>query len=325
MTLQLEIDLNAVIVAVTDGQPRVLVLDPPSRGDPSSRQDPSLPFGSLDPSADRTLELALRAWVREQTGIGLGYVEQLYTFGDRDRIADTADEQRRFITVAYLALVREQALASKNAAHWHECYELLPWEDLRRGRPKLLAELVPRLEAWVEEVPRTSDERRERVDVAFGLGGAGWDGDRVLDRYELLFESGLVNESLRDSPKSAHEVGNLPRPGTSMHFDHRRILATALGRLRGKIRYRPVVFELLSPTFTLLQLQQVVEALSGLPLHKQNFRRLVERGGLVEGTGRVETHTGGRPAELFRYRREVVSERPTPGVGLPTLPRSGES
>ena len=104
-----------------------------------------------------------------------------------------------------------------------------------------------------------------------------------------------------------------------MLLDHRRILATALGRLRGKIRYRPVVFELLPPTFTLLQLQRTVEALAGVRLHKGNFRRLVEKGGMVEGTGRHDTTTGGRPAEIFRFRREVLRERPAPGVGLPGL------
>ena len=105
-----------------------------------------------------------------------------------------------------------------------------------------------------------------------------------------------------------------------MALDHRRILATALGRLRGKIKYRPVVFELLPPSFTLLQLQRVVEALAGVRLHKQNFRRLVEHGGLVEGTGQ-DVQTGGRPAELFVFRREVLRERPAPGVGLPGVRR----
>ncbi|HXO26422.1 MAG TPA: hypothetical protein VOA80_03695, partial [Thermoanaerobaculia bacterium] len=110
-------------------------------------------------------------------------------------------------------------------------------------------------------------------------------------------------------------------PGRPMALDHRRILATALGRLRGKLKYRPVVFELLPPTFTLLQLQRVVEALAGVRLHKQNFRRLVETGGLVEGTGRRHPPTGGRPAELFVFRREVLRERPAPGVGLPGVRR----
>ena len=122
-------------------------------------------------------------------------------------------------------------------------------------------------------------------------GESRWDPERVLERYELLWESELLD-------------------GKEMALDHRRILATALGRLRAKIRYRPVVFELMPETFTLLQLQRVVEALAGVRLHKQNFRRLLENGGLVEGTGETFTETRGRPAELFRFRRHVVGERP---------------
>jgi hypothetical protein len=101
-----------------------------------------------------------------------------------------------------------------------------------------------------------------------------------------------------------------------MALDHRRLMATALGRLRGKLKYRPVVFELLPASFTLLRLQRLVEALAGAPLHKQNFRRLVESGGLVEGTGLRETRSKGRPAELFRFRREVLRERRAPGFGV---------
>jgi hypothetical protein len=102
-----------------------------------------------------------------------------------------------------------------------------------------------------------------------------------------------------------------------MLADHRRILATALTRLRGKIKYRPVVFELMPPTFTLLQLQRTVEALAGLRLHKQNFRRLVEQQGLVEETGRIVTATGGRPAREVRFRPEAILERPAPRLRLP--------
>ena len=74
-----------------------------------------------------------------------------------------------------------------------------------------------------------------------------------------------------------------------MRHDHRRILATAISRLRGKLKYRPVVFELMPETFTLTELQRTVEAISGRHLHKQNFRRLVEKGQLVEPTGAAST------------------------------------
>ena len=105
--------------------------------------------------------------------------------------------------------------------------------------------------------------------------------------------------------------------GETMLADHRRVLATAIARLRGKIKYRPVVFELMPPEFRFLQLQRAVEALAGLRLHKSNFRRLVESQGLVEETGEVEAGTGGRPARLLRFRREVLLDRPAPGLRLP--------
>jgi hypothetical protein len=115
----------------------------------------------------------------------------------------------------------------------------------------------------------------------------------------------------------------MPASGVAMAADHRRILATAIGRLRGKIKYRPVVFELMPPSFTLLQLQRTVEALSGVRLHKQNFRRLVEQQGLVEETGGISAETGGRPARLVRFRREVLLERPAPGLRLRAARRAG--
>jgi hypothetical protein len=313
MPPRVDLGLNAVIVAVTEEVPRILTIrrKPPFGGPPED----ALPFGPLDPDLDRTLDRGLRRWVADQTGLPLGYVEQLYTFGDRNRDPAESHGGPRLVSVAYLALVREASV--KGEASWRGWYEFFPWEDWRQGRPRILdRDIAPALEAWIQGAP---EQRRERTDIAFGFGGAQWDPDRVLERYELLYEALLVHEARRDRRERAErgegassDAGLLP--GRPMTLDHRRILATALGRLRGKIRYRPVVFELLPPTFTLLLLQKVVEALTGFPLHKQNFRRLVEHGGLVEGTGQ-DVQTGGRPAELFRFRREVLRERPAPGVG----------
>ncbi len=199
---------------------------------------------------------------------------------------------------------------------------MLPWEDRRNGEPAILRDRIrPALAEWVDAAPEDGvrRERRGRVDITFGSGAAPWDSERVLDRYELLYEAGLVAESVRD--RAPDRTVRPPTGfGVPLALDHRRILATAVGRLRGKLKYRPLVFELLPGTFTLLQLQRTVEALVGVRLHKQNFRRLVERGALVEGTAQLEPDTGGRPAELFRFRREVLHERPAPGVGLPGLP-----
>jgi len=135
-----------------------------------------------------------------------------------------------------------------------------------------------------------------------------------LERYELLYSAGLTAEAQRDGRESALSRGKVEPIGEPMQFDHRRILATAISRLRAKLKYRPVVFELMPEEFTLTELQRTVEAIAGRHLHKQNFRRLVEGTELVEPTGEVSTHTGGRPAAMYRFRREVLKERPAPGL-----------
>lgn len=334
--------LNAAIIAVTEEQPRVLTvkraeaawLDQWTSGSSllSSHQESrdTLPFALLDAVNDRTLELAVRERVCEQTGVELGYVEQLYTFGDRNRLGLSDESSWRVISVAYLALVRED-VSQPEGALWRDCYQYFPWEDWRRGRPEVLEEqILPVLARWIKASSSRKERsaRKERAAITFGYDMDSWDGERVLERYELLYELGLVGERHRDdllgegiperAPASLELTeGEKLSLGAELALDHRRILSTALGRIRGKLKYRPVVFELVPDTFTLFRLQRVVESLAGVPLHKQNFRRLVERGGLVVGTGRQDTQTGGRPAELFRFRRDVLKERPSPGVGLP--------
>ncbi len=325
------VGLSAVIVALTDEQPRVLTVGVPdgtlleggvgAGAAAAGRVLEALPTGPLDPAGDRTLELALRRWVRRSAGLELGYVEQLYTFGDRFRDPREREAGIRMVTAAYLALVRESQPSGGLTVRWRSIYRFFPWEDWREGRPPVIDDhLAGALGQWIEcgESVEERRRRRTRAAVSFGLEGSPWDGERVLERYELLYELGLVAEARRDGdPGPAGDAAIIRHSGLGMAFDHRRILATAVGRTRAKIRYRPVVFELMGEHFTLLQLQRAVEALAGVRLHKQNFRRLVEQGGLVERTGRRDHCTGGRPAELFRFRREVLLERPAPGVGLP--------
>lgn len=304
------VDLSAVIMAATPSEPRVLTV----RVD----QLDGLPSGPLR-SEHRTLEAGLRTWVAEQTHLTLGYVEQLYTFGDRDRAEADLPGAGHALSIAYLALVREARPAGLAHAAWRNWYAYLPWEDWRDGRPRALELIEPALKAWARAGGKPLKQfREERVELTFGFESGTWTDERVLERYELLFEAGLVPEALRD-PQPPASPKRRSAPGQPMALDHRRILATAIGRLRGKIKYRPVIFELMPGSFTLLDLQKTVEALSGVRLHKQNFRRLVEMQGLVEETGEVTTETGGRPARLVRFRREVLVERPAPGVRLPRL------
>ena len=304
----LSIRLCAVIIAATIGEPRVLIV---RIGD---EPIDALPSGPLEVE-HRTLEVGLRAWVERQTSQKLGYVEQLYTFGDRDRVETGETFRGRALTVAYLALAREALPAgAAAAAMWQSWYGYFPWEDWRSGKPPALARLEEELARLVGQAASNAERRLREERVGLGFTAA-WNEELALERYELLYEAGLIRERWRDLGKPA-APGDGPTFGRPMAADHRRILATAIGRLRGKIKYRPVVFELMPPAFTLLQLQRTVEALSGVRLHKQNFRRLVEQQGLVEETGGISAATGGRPARLVRFRREVLVERPAPGLRL---------
>ncbi len=321
------IGLNAAIVAVSDEVPQVTVVRRPgerSSGDADAPDDSDgLPFGPFEPAQHRTLELGLRTWVDEQTGLTLGYTEQLYTFGDRGRHAADGDHSPQVVSIGYLALTDETDLASGTDTVWQPWYQYFPWEDWRSGEPDLIRSVIhPLLKKWSKEAPDRAGQRQrwDRACQCFGFETSRWDEEKVLERYELLYEAGLVFEAQRDRPHLHADKIDMVRPplGAPMIHDHRRILATAMGRLRGKLKYRPVVFELMPAAFTLLELQRTVEAISGVRIHKQNFRRLLEKGGLVESTGEVSTKTGGRPAALFRFRREVLRERPAPGVKLPS-------
>lgn len=333
------IGLNAAIVTASEARPAVLTL----KGGRTGRE--GLPFGIFDPRRHRTMELGVRSLVREQVGLQLGHVEQLYTFGDRGRLhysgATTgAGEGGHVVSIGYLAITGLASVASAAGVkretdagpyRWRDWYGFFPWEDWRDGRPPMLdAELLPALSRWVKAESAAgaatesavSSSRRaaglapaDRLRIHFGMGDVEWDEERVLERYELLYQAGLVREAILDGRVSAS--GEAPAwSGIAMRYDHRRILATAMGRLRGKLKYRPLVFETMPERFTLYELQRVVEAISGHRLHKQNFRRLVERGRLVEDTGGKDTSAGGRPAALMRFRRQVLHERPAPGLRL---------
>jgi len=289
----------AVLVAVSQGAPRVL----------TTQCGQALPAGPFQ-MVHRSLQAGLRAWVESQTQHSLGYVEQLYTFADRER-----EEAAHVLSISYLGLTCEPEQSPQGATSWQDWYSFFPWEDWRQGAPAVLQScILPHLQAWVDEAQNQAlrQTRQARVAINFGINGQAWNEELVLQRYELLFEAGLIEEAARRGLPMRGQV-----PGKAMAHDHRRILATGMARLRAKIKYRPVVFELMPPEFTLLQLQQTVEALAGRGLHKQNFRRLIEQQALVEETGQMTAGSAGRPAKLFRFRSDVLQERATAGTKLP--------
>lgn len=299
-------ELTAVIVAMNDGQPRVLTIEGGT----------ALPSGPFKPG-HRSLQAGLRSWVETQTHHPLGYVEQLYTFADQDRKQGALG---RVVSVSYLGLTREAPVVEGWDVAWQPWYRFFPWEDFRGlGAALGKSVLAPPLYEWADSAGNLAAQRdrQQRITINFGLRGQRWNDELVLQRYELLWEAGMAPES---QTQANPQFGLLADAlGDSMRHDHRRILATGIARLRAKIKYRPVVFELMPPAFTLLQLQRTVEALAGRLLHKQNFRRLINQQDLVEETGDVTTETGGRPAKLFRFRREVLAERQVAGTKLPLV------
>lgn len=309
-----EIGLSAAIVSIVNEQPRVLVV-----GHRGKRN--ALPFGPFNPLHHRTFEIGLRSWVKEQTYLAFDYAEQLYTFGDRGRHRVDVSAGARVVSVGYLALTRATSRLEAPNSEWSAWYDYFPWEDWRGEKPAIVERVIlPGLKRFIRAAAdrHEREQRQDRVRLCFALDEVPWNEERVLERYELLYEAGLVAEALYDGRLAGPDCLPQPSLGQAMMFDHRRILATAIARLRGKMKYRPIVFELMPPIFTLLELQRTVEAISGVRLHKQNFRRLVADQGLVERTGRLSRVSRGRPAELFRFRREVLRERQTPGMRLGT-------
>jgi hypothetical protein len=347
----ISIALSAALITVRHQEPMALVVEAAS-----PHGEAMLPSGPLVPRQHCSLEQGVRELVLEQAGIALGYTEQLYTFSEQGRVVGpeycgpdhgAGKDQPHLVSIGYLALLRathEAATPTAKAGRWVSCYDVLPWEDWRAGRPTVLDTVIePQLDAWASrpshllgghEADMPLPCRRDQIDIAFGLNGAAWDEERALERHELLYDAELLSEARRDTAMAetsgidcavvplrnenlAPNLGQIL--GMPLAFDHRRMVAMALGRLRAKIKYRPIVFDLMDETFTLYELQCTVQAILGTPLHKQNFRRLVETTGLVEEVGDIRAKTGGRPAKLFRFRSHVVLERSAPGVRIKSM------
>ena len=294
------VELVPVLIAITNGSLRVLTV----------AQGALLPNGLLAPLR-HSLQAGVRMWVAKQTSQPMGYVEQLYTFVDTRR---QNEQGLPVLYVSYLGLVREAADSILHPdAKWQDCYGYFPWEDLRTDGGQRDA-IVSRLRIWANsaDTEEVRQKRLKRIHLCWGIEPENWSEEYVLQRYEMLYESGLIAEAVEPQ-----ENFNFALTGQPMRHDHRRVLATALSRLRAKIKYRPVIFELMPPEFTLLQLQNSVEAISGRLLHKQNFRRQIQQQNLIEPSDTSVSGSKGRPAQLYRFRDDVLPEQLISDIGLP--------
>jgi hypothetical protein len=301
------------------------------------------PGGFMDWQGDEDTRQAAIRELREETGVDAPeFIEPLgsYSRNGRDprQFAGSRDPSTgewiargaRVTTAAYLMLTHgaAQPTGADDAAraHWADVYDYLPWEDLRdEGRQARLAEIVKALDGWAHTAP----DGVERVRELFGP--RDWNEERTAERWALLMEAGLVPEARRDRWGRADAREGDALFGREMAFDHRQILADALGRVRGKIKYTPAaLMALTGPEATLDELQAACEAIAGRPLHRSNFRRAVapaEHGKsraprIVARTGRRRPREGKGPGvapELYAFLPDAVRARLDTSIRFPWL------
>ncbi|WP_433946496.1 NUDIX hydrolase [Paenibacillus sp. SN-8-1] len=221
----------------------------------------ALPGGFVRPN--ETTEQAAARELHEETGVRDVYLEQLYTFSDIGR-----DPRTRVISCSYMALVDSDQLQLKagddaDEAVWFKItYRLLrERKAMTEGGYSKTQEYELRLKAGQEEFTAVV----ERTVTA----GSTWAGTD----YTIVSNEGLA-------------------------FDHAKIIACAVERLRGKVNYTDIALNLMPDLFTLTELQQVYEVILDKDLLKAAFRRKVAD--LVVETEQYTENAGHRPSRLYR-------------------------
>ena len=232
----------------------------------------AIPGGFVD--INEAIETAVYRELKEETNIENVYMEQLYTFGDEEDGQygkEKRDPRMRVISVSHMALVSKEGLkpvAGDDA-------EDVAWFTVKK-----------------QEVSCDSNERvynlileSQEKDVTIGY--------LVIDRF---VKNGIITTT------ETH-IEPLYWSKDQLAFDHYKIVNLAIDRLRNKIEYTPIVFNLMPPKFTLTSLQQVYETILDKPYTPANFRRKVSK--YVEELDDVLMGAGHRPAKLFKYNGEI--------------------
>jgi len=178
-----------------------------------------------------------------------------------------------------------------------------------RGRWALPGGFVRMSESLDEAARRELEEETGLRDVfleqlyTFGEPKRDPRGRTVSVAYYALVQlEGRVVKASTDAADAAwFSVNDVPE----LAFDHDRILETAVNRLRGKVRYVPIGFELLPERFTLTQLQQLYETVLDREFDKRNFRKKVLALGVLEDTGEIQQDVAHRAARLFRFDEDA--------------------
>jgi len=174
-----------------------------------------------------------------------------------------------------------------------------PREAIDAAAARVLGDTVGLKDVFLEQLYTFGAVNRDpggrTLSVAYyALVDAARLGERPLARLEVPWEGetgGAV--TARDTEGAELELA----------LDHAAILGMAVKRLRGKLGYAPIGYQLLPERFTLRELQDVHETVLGRPLNKDSFRRRMLASGELEATGEHEARVGHRPAELYRFQR----------------------
>lgn len=223
--------------------------------------------GFLDVDKDKTLEETASRELSEETSIDDVYLEQLYTYGDKNR-----DPRTRVVSISYLALVPKEKINPKAGddaknAKWFS----LSYKEVRKVKEENYIEKIIEITLKNEDL-----EIKEWIKDKYYI-----DGNIIKNEIEIL-SSNTEN---------------------SLAFDHSKILYMALQRLKNKLEYTDIVFHLLPEYFTWAELQQVYEVILNKELSPANFRRkvkhmIIETNETTKGTGK-----GHAPAKLIKFNK----------------------
>ena len=226
----------------------------------------ALPGGFVNFEED--VEHAATRELAEETSVRNVYMEQLYTFGKVGR-----DKRTRVISIAHVALVpRENVkpIAGDDA-------EEVSWFSVRKDTENVASDCV------------TEKLVIENEDL--GL------------RYEYRVETTFEQNGVIPIPKS---VISATEENNRIAFDHIEMINMGIDRLRNKVEYIPIAFNLVPPKFTLNDIQKVYEVILGRKLVKQNFRKWIDK--FVEELPEKQEEVGHRPASLYRYKTKKISD-----------------
>lgn len=219
---------------------------------------------------DEDVDTAVQRELKEETGVDGIYAEQLYTWSAVNR-----DPRMRIVSVSYLALVDQEKLPPLRAG-----------DDADDVRWFTVKDSV--VDSWDEQIGSTI-RRTEEIELELTSG-------------EIIVSAMIERVTVTEGTNTKTKVNVTKQHGIA--FDHAEIILYSLERLRGKVNYTNIAFNLMGEEFTLPDLQQVYEVILGRNLNKVQFRRHVE--GMVLDTGR-ELRTGAyRPSKLYTYNAAWV-------------------